>query len=127
MTNEIEKILENAEDCLLSAEYNFKGGWYKAAINRTYYCMFDSVTALLRDKELSAKTHQGAHILFRQHYIKTEIIEIQMAENLAQVFVLRQSSDYDFEYEPDAVDILAAIDHARTFLAATRAYFEARR
>lgn len=117
MTHEIKKILENAEDCLLSAQHSLEGGWYKAAVNRAYYCM-----ALLRDKELAAKTHQGAHILFRQHFIKTGVIEEQFAENLTEVFVLRQSADYDFE--PNEADILAALLHARTFLAATRVYFE---
>ena len=124
MTYEIEKILENAEDCLLTAQYNADGGWNKAAVNRAYYCMFNSVTALLRDKGLAAKTHQGAHILFSQHYIKTGIMSVEMGENLAEVFVLRQSSDYDFEFEPDEANILTALEHARTFFAATRAYFE---
>ncbi|MBK6995587.1 MAG: HEPN domain-containing protein [Lewinellaceae bacterium] len=84
--------------------------------------MFD-VTALLRDKGLAPKRIK-AHILFSQHYIKTGIMSVEMGENLAEVFVLRQSSDYDFEFEPDEANILTALEHARTFFAATRAYFE---
>ncbi len=48
-----------------------------------------------------------------------------MGENLAEgISVLRQSSDYDFEFEPDEANILTALEHARTFFAATRANFE---
>lgn len=123
MNAEIQKILENAEDCLLTAQYNAQGGWQKAAVNRAYYCMFDCVTALLRAKEVSAKTHQGAHILFRQHFIKTGLLDVQLAENLSQVFALRQSSDYDFDFEPTDADIPIVLQHASQFFTATKSFF----
>ncbi|MCE7921785.1 MAG: hypothetical protein DYG98_01905 [Haliscomenobacteraceae bacterium CHB4] len=44
---------------------------------------------------------------------------------LTQVFDLRQSSDYDFEFEPTESDTLTAIESARTFLHATKDYLEA--
>ncbi|MFN0036730.1 MAG: HEPN domain-containing protein [Saprospiraceae bacterium] len=125
MKIEIAKMLRSAEDCLLSAEHSLAGGWYKAAANRTYYCIFDCISALLHHKDVFAKTHQGAHLKFAECYIKPGILDIRLAKALTKVFDLRQSSDYDFEFEPDEADILAALEHARTFLAATRAYFEA--
>jgi len=64
MSDEIEKILREAEDCLSNAKYNLKGNWNKAAVNRAYYCMFYCVTALLHTQQISAKTHQGAHLKF---------------------------------------------------------------
>ncbi len=59
MIMEIVKMLQSAEDCLLSAEHSFSGGWYKATANRAYYCIFDCVTALLHHKDIFVKTHQG--------------------------------------------------------------------
>ncbi len=122
MTQEIAKIIRSAEDCLLSAEHSSSGGWYKAAANRAYYCIFDCITALLHHQEIFAKTHQGAHIKFSEHYIKPGILDVQLAKILVDVFGLRQSSDYDFEFEPDETDITDALDNARTFLTATQAY-----
>lgn len=48
-----------------------------------------------------------------------------MAKALSKVFDLRQSADYDFQYELAEQEVAIAIEHARTFLATTRAYFEA--
>ena len=124
MSYEIGKMLQSAEDCLLSAEHSFKGGWYKAAANRSYYCVFDCITALLYAKGASAKTHQGAHVKFRQLYIKTALLRVNLDEILTRVFDLRQSSDYDFEFEPTKADTLSAIESAKEFLAATKSYLQ---
>ena len=124
MSYEIEKILQNAEDCLLNAEYNFKGNWYKAAANRAYYCIFDCISALLQEKQVTAKTHQGAHIQFRQLYIKTGVLDLSLAEMLSESFELRQSADYDFEFDLSEADAASAINNARTFFTATKNYFE---
>jgi uncharacterized protein (UPF0332 family) len=50
-------------------------------------------------------------------------LDINLAKILADVFGLRQSADYDFEFEPDEADITEAIKQARTFLTATQTYF----
>ena len=125
MTPEIEKIIDRAEDCLSDAVFNFEHNRFQVAINRSYYCMFDCISALLHHKDIFVKTHQGAHLKFAEHYVKPGILDISLAKALSKVFDLRQSSDYDFEFEPSEADIPAALDHARTFLAATKTYFEA--
>jgi len=123
MTIEIVKILQSAEDCLLSAEHSYSGGWNKAAANRSYYCIFDCITAFLHHKDIFAKTHQGAQLKFSEVYIKSGILDIGLAKSISKVFDLRQSCDYDFDFEPNEEDIPAALEHARTFLAATKLYF----
>ncbi len=125
MTSEIKKIIDRAEDCLSDAVFNFEHNRFQVAINRSYYCMFDCISALLHHKDIFVKTHQGSHLKFAEHYIKPGLLDISLAKMLSKVFGLRQSSDYDFEFEPDADDITAALDHARTFLAATKGYFAA--
>lgn len=120
MSSEVEKIIRVAEDCLSNAEYNLHGGWSKAAVNRAYYCMFYCVTALLHIQQISAKTHQGAHLKFRELYIKTGLMPMETAESLRAVFEMRQSCDYDFEFDPTGEDAKGAIDMARDFLEATK-------
>ncbi len=124
MSGEVGKIIREAEDCLSNAEYNLHGGWSKAAVNRAYYCMFYCVTALLHIQQISAKTHQGAHLKFRELYIKTGRMPPETAESLRMVFEMRQSCDYDFEFDPSQEDALQAIGGARDFLEAALVILE---
>jgi len=125
MNLEIETILARAKDCLSDAEFNFEHDRLQVAANRSYYCVFDCIAALLHHKDIYAKTHQGAHQKFSELYIKSGILDIQLAKTLSKVFDLRQSADYDYQSELAQQDVATALDHARTFLAATKTYFEA--
>ncbi len=125
MKPEIEKILDRAEDCFSDAEFNFKNDRFQVAVNRSYYCIFDCVTALLQEKDIFAKTHQGAHTKFHEYYIKTNLFDVELGRMLLVVFNLRQSADYDFQYELAEQEVASGVEYAATFLAATRAYFEA--
>ncbi len=68
MTPEIEKILARAEECLSDARFNFEHDRFQVAVNRSYYCVFDCVAALLHHKDVFTKTHQGAHQKFSELY-----------------------------------------------------------
>lgn len=121
----IKKIIERAEDALSDAAFNFEHGRYEAAANRAYYSVFYCISALLEAKQVNTKTHQGAHNKFNEVYLKTELLPASLNTSLDIVFALRQSGDYDFSFEPDHLEVEAALEHARTFLATTCAYFEA--
>ena len=121
----IEKMIDKAEDALSDALFNLEDKRYAVAINRAYYAMFYCISALLEVKQISTKTHQGAHNKFNELYIKTELLPAALNTALDTVFSLRQSGDYDFGFESTHPEATAALDHARTFLAATKTYFEA--
>ncbi len=59
MSLEILKVIKRADDCLSDAEFSLQHGRLLAAANRSYYCVFDCITALLINKEVFTKTHQG--------------------------------------------------------------------
>ncbi|MFN0014531.1 MAG: HEPN domain-containing protein [Saprospiraceae bacterium] len=122
MKHELEVILRNAEDCLSDAEFNLKHDRLRAAANRAYYCIFDCITALLHTKGVYSKTHQGAHTQFRLFFVKTKVMSISLDEVLIAVFDLRQSCDYDFEFDPNVGDVAAAVNGAREFFEATKAF-----
>jgi len=119
----IDKIIEKAADALSDAEFNFQYERYEAAINRAYYAIFYSISALLEAKQVSTKTHQGAHNKFNEIYLKTGLLPLALNTCLDVVFSLRQSGDYDLRFEPDQDAAASAIENARTFLNATRTYF----
>ena len=119
----MDKIIEKAADALSDAEFNFQHERYEAAINRAYYAIFYSISALLEAKQISTKTHQGAHNKFNELYLKTGLLPLELNTCLDVVFSLRQSGDYDLRFDPDKVEAASAIENARTFLTATQTYF----
>ncbi len=119
----IDKIIEKAADALSDAEFNLQYERHEAAINRAYYAIFYSISALLEAKQISTKTHQGAHNKFNEYYLKTGLLPLELNTCLDVVFSLRQSGDYDLRFEPDQDDAASAVENARTFLTATQAYF----
>ncbi len=127
MSVPIEKIIARAEDTLSDATFTFENERFEVCVNRAYYAVFYCITALLEAKQVYAKTHQGSHNKFNELYLKTALMPQTLNDSLDTVFSLRQAGDYDFRIEITELEAQAAIYHARIFLAATRAYFEAER
>ena len=82
----LEKIIEKAADALSDAEFNLKYERYEAAINRAYYAIFYSISALLEAKQVATKTHQGAHSKFNEFYLKTGLLPLELNACLDVVF-----------------------------------------
>ena len=57
--------LGQAADCLKAAENNLGSKLYKNALNRSYYCIFHSIRAVLALDMFDAKKHSGA--IFELH------------------------------------------------------------
>ena len=55
--------LEQAADCLKAAMNNVESALYKDALNRSYYCIFHSIRAVLALDMFDAKKHAG--VIFR--------------------------------------------------------------
>ena len=123
MISAISKIVAKAEDCLSDAEFNFGGGRYIASVNRSYYCIFDCVRALLHPQGYYPKTHQGAQLKFSQFFIKTGEWDVKFGIIIKRVFELRQAGDYDDDNTLSQNDAKIALEHAREFLTATKKYF----
>ncbi len=123
MKEEIEKMMQRAEDCLSDAAYNFKDNRYLVVINRAYYCVFDCLQALLCSKDIFPKTHQGSRIKFNELYVKTSIFPINMSQIVDETFEMRQTADYDFDTQLTAKDAHRAIENATLFLKQVREYF----
>lgn len=124
MKTETLKFLQRAEDCLSDAEANFQLDRLIVVVNRSYYCIFDCVRGLLAEVDLQPKTHQGLYVKFNELYVKTEIFAIEHRDNFRAVFELRQSGDYDLDFEPTRENAAFAIEVARAFLNAAKQYLD---
>ena len=122
MKAETAKLLQRTEDCLSDAEANFQLDRLIVVVNRSYYCMFDCVRGLLAESDLQPKSHQGVYVKFNEIFVKEGIFSLEFRDNFRAVFELRQSGDYDLDFEPNEENARFAIDSASKFLSATKLY-----
>jgi uncharacterized protein (UPF0332 family) len=118
MNADTVKLLARSSECLEEATQLLNLDHYLGSINRSYYAIFGCARALLNEKELYAKTHQGIQVKFSELYIKTGLFDQKYGEIMRHVFDLRQTSDYDLDAELSSEDAIYAIESARQFLEA---------
>lgn len=91
--------LQRAKETLVEADYNAKGEYYNAAVNRLYYACYYAVSALMLTNNLDSSSHKGIKTMLGLHFIKSGIIDVKYGRIYQQLFENRQSSDYeDFVY-----------------------------
>jgi len=108
--------LSQANDCLSVAEKNIESGFYKDALNRSYYCIFHSIRAVLALDLYDSKKHSGIISEFHKQYIKTGIFHKKFSDVIKESFQIRQSSDYEDFFMVSKSDTLQQVENARDFL-----------
>ena len=114
--------LQKARACLQSAERELAAGEFPTAVNRSYYCIFHSMRAVLAYDEFDSKKHSGIISAFHKNYIKTRVFSAQFSDIIDNAFEIRNDSDYDDFFLISKADIVAQIENARTFLEAVEKY-----
>ncbi|MBE0477816.1 HEPN domain-containing protein [Candidatus Aerophobetes bacterium] len=96
---------KRAKEALADAKSIFEHASLFSTVNRIYYAIFYQVVALLLTKDLTSKKHTGIRSLFNKEFVKTEIIQEELAEFYNRMFEFRQKDDYgDFvEFEKQKV------------------------
>ena len=116
--------LGQAHDCLCAAENNFESGFLKDALNRSYYCIFHCMRAILALDKFDSKKHSGIIAEFRKSYIKTGKFESHYSRIIGTAFKFRNSSDYEDFYIVAKEDVIQQISNAKEFMAAVTAYID---
>ncbi|CAG5070546.1 hypothetical protein DYBT9623_03091 [Dyadobacter sp. CECT 9623] len=119
----LEKILQKVEDCLQVSQLSLEEDRNEACVNRAYYAMFHSIQALLFVSNVQAKTHVGSHTKFRELFIKSGILNIELNLMLQRAFEKRQFSDYDYD-EVLSDDAQESVADAEQFVNATMHYLK---
>ena len=113
--------LEQARECLHTAEATVDVSMKNAA-NRSYYCIFHAMRAVLALDEFDSKKHSGIISYFRQNYIKTGKFKADFSKTIAKAFEVRGGSDYQDFYVVSKPEVLEQIENAKLFLEAVEAY-----
>ena len=116
--------LERAKEDLKAAELLYKNDSFLAANNRAYYAIFRAIRAVLALERVDFKRHKDVIGYFNHHYVKTEIFPKMISKKIGQASKVREDSDYDDEYIPNAKKTKIQIDTAREVIELVEKYIE---
>jgi len=91
----IERYLARARRVLRTGHLVLEDGDCITAVNRAYYAIFYAANALLATKGLERSKHSGVIAAFRQHFVKTGVIEVEYSDFYGAVMEDRHKGDYD--------------------------------
>lgn len=110
------RYLARAHQALSAGDLALAHGDYITSVNRAYYVIFYSANALLSTQSLERSKHSGVIAAFRQHFIKTGLVEAEYSDIYGAVLEDRAEGDYDLEFEPSADEAAQDMMRARRFL-----------
>lgn len=117
----IDRQLELADEAIDDADFLLSHGRYKLSANRAYYAMFyAAMAALMRSGGDLPRTHGGVTNQFGLHYVRTGIIDSELAGTLQDVYELRRQSDYELYAYFSEDEIRQAIQSALAFVSAIK-------
>ena len=114
--------LGQAKDCLQAAKNNLESELYKDALNRSYYCIFHSIRAVLALGLYDSKKHSGIISEFHKNFIKTGKFDKRYSVVIRQSFQIRNRSDYEDFYVVVKEDVIQQISNAKDFPNAVTEY-----
>ncbi len=90
--------IQESKDSLIVAENCLNDGFYKDAINRSYYSAFYAIKAILALDIVDFKRHKDVVAYFNKEYVATGIFQREIGRRLGILKQLREKSDYDDFY-----------------------------
>jgi len=112
--------LGKARDCLQDAKMS--GVSFQTAANRSYYCIFSAMRAVLALDRFDSKKHSGIIAAFRKDYIRTGVFPADFSDIIKSAFDIRLDSDYEDFYLVSKAEVAAQVENAETFLEAVEKY-----
>lgn len=118
--------MERAAELLGDAEALLISGSYKSANNRAYYAIEKAINALLIDKHVETKTHNGAMKMFNVEYVRTENAYFTDEDYrlIAAAEQIRNISDYDDFYVASKEETRQQVDNAKYLINKIKRYFD---
>ncbi|MDR2592337.1 MAG: HEPN domain-containing protein [Chitinispirillales bacterium] len=116
--------IDRARLCLQDAKT--PGVSFENAANRSYYCIFNAMRAVLSLDQFDSKRHSGVISVFRKGYIRTGVFPVEFSSIIDKAFDIRLESDYEAFYIVSKADVAAQVENAEVFLAAVEKYVSER-
>jgi uncharacterized protein (UPF0332 family) len=114
--------LEKAQETLNAAILLAESEAFKDAANRSYYCILNTMRAVLAQDRFDSKKHSGIISEFGRRYIKAGIFPKEFSKMIYSAFDVRNNCDYEDFYIISKEEVLAQINNAKTIIDAVTAY-----
>jgi uncharacterized protein (UPF0332 family) len=111
---------EKAVESLSAARRELAAGAHAFAINRAYYALFYSVSALLLEEGRRFRKHEGVRAAFNREIVKRGRLQRKHAELYNRLFRDRHAGDYVEFTKFDAAYVQAQFDACEAFLSDLR-------
>src|SRR3954471_14768832 len=122
--NEIQILLEKAEESLGAAELLQKNGYVGIAASRIYYACFYTASALLLSRGLEFSRHGQVIAQYGFHFSRTRLLDPAFHHLLTQTFDLRHVGDYGTPRAVDPEVVEELMVEGRKFLVAATRYLD---
>lgn len=120
----INLYLKSARDELKGAQHNLDGGYFGIAVSRAYYAFLYAASALLLTQDIVRTKHSAVLSAFREHFVKSGLIEKEYSDTFGEAFELRQVADYDMLISTDEEQAQAVLQNAGVFVERISRYLE---
>ena len=114
--------IQESKDSLIVAENCLNDGFYKDAINRSYYSAFYAIKAILALDTVDFKRHKDVVAYFNKEYVATGIFQREIGRRLGILKQLREKSDYDDFYIASKDEAFEQIETAEMIINAVEVY-----
>lgn len=108
--------LEKSKKFFAEVQELVKLQFWDTAINRLYYSMFHSASALLIYSGLEVKTHKGVSLMLGEHFVKNNVLTVEEAKFYARMQNLRERGDYNCSYNATEEDVVKMIAPTENFI-----------
>ncbi len=108
--------LERAANTFKDAEILLNNHSLQSTVNRLYYALFYSVSALASAHDFHTSKHTGLRSWFNKNLVHPGIISIEMGTVFNKVFELRSKGDYADFVELDETEVTQLFHQSKTTL-----------
>jgi len=126
MRPEAAQHLRRAEELLDVAQENLAHAHPADSVSRSYYAMFRSATAVLKDLGIERKSHHALWAAFGEHVAVKGLMPPKYHRYGLDAFSARSLSEYVAEPEDTPEDAAEALRMAREFVSASRGFLNRR-
>ncbi len=116
--------MENSSDSLKVAQDCLTKGYYKDAVNRSYYAVFYAVKSILALEGKDFKRHKDVIAYFNQAYVASGVIPREIGRKVGRLQQKREKSDYDDFYLASKEETMEQIVNANEVIAAIKEYLK---
>ncbi len=116
--------IERAKEDLMAAESNHHAGFYKVAINRSYYVIFHAIRAVNLLDGFDASKHSSVIAHFNQFYVHKGEFERGVYKIIDSAYRIREKCDYSDFFIASKGDSEIQLNHAHDFIKAVESYIQ---